>query len=226
MAEIFIAILLGIILIVFSIYLTLGYVNNYKKIKARVEGGEPFEKIDEKHVKIVSIVIGVYLAFAIFAFTTKVVSVTMPVVNNQYYVSIATNSMSGKLSSNTYLEENDIKNGLFQYDIAAFDKLGDKEIKLYDIILFKQDNKLITHRVIELVGENQYKTQGDNNVLPDEWTVDRNNVLGIYNHTLKFMSFVNYISYTPGYYVTLVGIAYYIGATLTYEIKLEKLKKQ
>ena len=150
----------------------------------------------------------------------------MPVVNNQYYVSIATNSMSGKLSSNTYLEENDIKNGLFQYDIAAFDKLGDKEIKLYDIILFKQDNKLITHRVIELVGENQYKTQGDNNVLPDEWTVDRNNVLGIYNHTLKFMSFVNYISYTPGYYVTLVGIAYYIGATLTYEIKLEKLKKQ
>ena len=226
MAEIFIAVLLGIILIVFSHYLTLGYVNNYKKIKARVEGGEPFEKIDEKQVKIVSIVIGVYLAFAIFAFTTKVVYLTMPVVNNQYYVSIATNSMSGKLSSNTYLEENDIKNGLFQYDIAAFDKLGDKEIKLYDIILFKQDNKLITHRVIELVGENQYKTQGDNNVLPDEWTIDRNNVLGIYNHTLKFMSFVNYISYTPGYYVTLVGIAYYIGATLTYEIKLEKLKKQ
>ena len=68
MAEIFIAVLLGIILIVFSIYLTLGYINNYKKIKARVEGGEPFEKVDEKQVKIVSIIIGVYLAFAIFAF--------------------------------------------------------------------------------------------------------------------------------------------------------------
>ena len=38
------------------------------------------------------------------------------------------------------------------------------------------------------------------------------------------MSFVNYLGYTPGLYVSLVGVTYLIGVFLFFEIKNNQLK--
>ena len=105
-----------------------------------------------------------------------------------------------------------------------FDKLEDQEIKLHDIILFKRENKLIVHRVVEIVDENSYYVQGDYNAKRDEQIVYKTDIKGIYKKKLGFMSFVNYLGYTPGLYVSLVGVTYLIGVSLFFEIKNNQLK--
>ena len=52
-----------------------------------------------------------------------------------------------------------------------------------DIITFQMEEKLITHRIIEVMnkdGQVSYKTQGDNNDGPDMWTVPSSSVIGKY----------------------------------------------
>ena len=133
--------------------------------------------------------------------------------------------MAAPLSSNTYLKEHQLTNQIHQYDIAVIKGLKEETINQYDIILFRQDNKLIVHRVIEVVDSQTYKTQGDNNASPDEWTVSTDDVLGIYSRSLTFLSFINYLGYTPGFYVAIVGVTYDLGIILFFEIRTNKLLK-
>ena len=225
-AEITIAILLGLLIVVTSAYLTYFLVNNHKKITARVESGDYEEEPKSVKGKIVSISLIVFFVFSLFTFTTNVIYRTSPFVNNQYFVSIKTDSMSQAIESNDYLKDNGLTNQIAQYDIAVFDKAKGEDIQQYDIILFKKNNTLITHRVIEVKTDHTFVTQGDKNINPDNWVVTYDEVIGKYNHSLVFMSFINYLGYTPGFYVFLVGITYDLGVILFFEIKKEKeLKK-
>lgn len=52
-----------------------------------------------------------------------------------------------------------------------------------EIITFQMEDKLITHRIIEIQNKNgkiSYETKGDNNDGPDMWTVPSNDVIGSY----------------------------------------------
>ncbi|MBN3544375.1 signal peptidase I SipW [Fictibacillus barbaricus] len=52
-----------------------------------------------------------------------------------------------------------------------------------DIITFQMEEKLITHRIIEVSNKNgqvSYKTKGDNNDGPDMWMVPSGSVIGKY----------------------------------------------
>ncbi|MBR0295205.1 MAG: hypothetical protein IJQ67_04795 [Bacilli bacterium] len=133
--------------------------------------------------------------------------------------------MAAPLSSNTYLSKNKLTNQIAQYDIAVCQKYNNQELKLYDIILFKKDNKRIIHRIVEVVDDNTFITQGDNNPKRDDFTVQKDEIMGIYINSLVFMSFVNNLGYTPGFYVLFVGVTYDIGVILYFELKREKLKK-
>ena len=133
--------------------------------------------------------------------------------------------MSQALKENYYLDNNKLTNQIAQYDIAVFDKTTENNIEKYDIILFKKDNILIAHRVVEISDDGLFYTQGDKNPERDDFTVSYTEVLGKYNHSLKFLSFVNYIGYTPGFYVTMVGVTYDIGVILYFEFKRSKLRK-
>lgn len=222
-AEITIAVLLGILVVVSSIYLTYFSIQNYKKLKERKENGDEIE--NGNGGKILSIILASYLLVSMFIFITNLTYKASPIINNQYYVSVNSDSMAAPLSSNTYLDTNKLTNQIKQYDIAVIDKYVDQEIKQYDIILFKKDKKYIIHRVIEIQNSGDtYQTQGDNNPFKDDFTVEKSEVLGIYKRSLKFMSFVNYLGYTPGFYVLIIGVTYDIGALLYFEYKKEKLK--
>lgn len=224
-AEITIAVLLGIIFIVISIYLTVFLYQSYKKKKeiALEEGyeGEP----KSLKSKVFSIILFSYLGIAVFVFAINITYRLSPFVNGEYYVSVNSDSMSSALSANPYLKANDLNNQIAQYDIAVFKKLDEQEIKKYDILLFKRDNKLIVHRVVEILNDNSYYVQGDKNPKRDEQVVHREDILGIYSRKLHFLSFVNYIGYTPGFYVSIVGVTYDIAVILFFEIKDNNLKK-
>ena len=223
-AEITIAVLLGVLVIVSAIYLTHFSLNSYKLAKQRAENGDYFEEDEKKH-KVLSIILISYLALSATIFGINLFYRSSPVIKNQYYVSIRTDSMSQALSSNYYLKNNKLDNQIAQYDIAVFDKLNENSIQKYDIILFKKDNILIAHRVVEISEDGLFYTQGDKNPERDDFTVSYSDVLGKYNHSLGFLSFVNYLGYTPGFYVAMVGVTYDIGVLLFFEYKRNKLLK-
>lgn len=220
-AEITIGVLLGVLVIVGSIYLTYFLYTAYKKRKELKKEGEEIE-IDSKKSKIAELLLLIYFGISIFIFVTNVTYRSSPYINGQYYVSVNSTSMAAPLSTNAYLKENNLTNQIKQYDIACFDKLDNQDINLYDIILFKKDNKLIVHRIVE-IKEDGYATKGDNNAERDDWTVARTEILGLYKKKLHFMSAINYFGYTPGFYVLMVGATYCLGTILFFEYKNKKL---
>ena len=157
-AEITIAVLLGVLVIVSGIYLTHFSLANYKLAKQRAENGDYFEEDEKKH-KVFSIILISYLALSATIFGINLYYRSSPVVKDQYYVSIRTDSMSQALSSNTYLKNYKLDNQIAQYDIAVFDKLFENNIEKYDIILFKKDNILIAHRVVEITDDGLFYIQ-------------------------------------------------------------------
>ena len=222
--EITIAVLLGALVIVSSIYLTYFLVKNFKLAKQRVDNGDYFED-DNKKGKVLSIILIAYLLLSASIFSINLYYRSSPLRKNQYYVSIKTDSMSQALSSNYYLQNNHLTNQIAQYDIAVFDKTTKNDIEKFDIILFKKNNILIAHRVVDITEDGLFLTQGDKNPDKDDFTVSYSEVLGKYNHSLKFMSFVNYLGYTPGFYIAMVGVTYDIGVILFFEYKKNKLLK-
>ena len=226
-AEITIAVLLGVIVIVSSIYITYFSISSYKLNKQRLENGEPELINVTKRGRIVSIILAVYFGLSLGMFATNVFYRTAPVMNGKIYVSVNSNSMSKALEKNNYLAANNLTNQIAQYNIAEFKKKDENtEIKKYDIILFKEKNKLIVHRIVDIDIYGNYITQGDNNETPDDWVVDKNSVMGVYQKSLHFLSFVNYLTYTPGFYVAVVGATYILGTLITFEILNGKLLKE
>ena len=225
-SEIIISVFLGVILLVASIYVTYFSFRDYKKKKEILAEGEYFYEEKSKKGLVINIILYSYFTIAAFIFATNMFYRTSPYLNKQYYVSVNSNSMAAPLSSNYYLANNNLTNQIAQYDVAVFDKLENQEIQQYDILLFKRGNKLIVHRVVEIIDENNYYVQGDNNKERDVDPVNKSDVKGIYKKKLGFMSFVNYLGYTPGFYVSIVGVTYLIGVSLVFEILNNKLDKQ
>ena len=126
--------------------------------------------------------------------------------------------MSTKNRSNTYLYEHKLNNQIAIYDIAEIHTCEANEVSLYDVILFKKDNTLIIHRVVEVTAT-YFVTQGDSNTQKDDFVVTSDMIMGKYNKSLPFMSFNNYLFHTPGLYVLLVGVTFDIATLITYEIK-------
>lgn len=73
-------------------------------------------------------------------------------------------------------------------------KASAADVKVGDVIVFKSDDPLLggaynTHRVIEIVGDNEaFMTKGDNNFLPDQYNARAENVVGIYLKKLPVLS--------------------------------------
>lgn len=74
-----------------------------------------------------------------------------------------------------------------------------------DIITFHLEDKLITHRILEVKkanGQVSYKTKGDNNNGPDLWTVSAQDIVGEYTGFT-----IPYVGYALNYANTKAGIA-------------------
>ncbi|MED1864164.1 signal peptidase I [Fictibacillus nanhaiensis] len=67
--------------------------------------------------------------------------------------------------------------------IISIKQVDNTTFKKGDIITFQMEDKLITHRIIDIENKNgqvSYRTKGDNNDGPDMWSVPLNDVIGSY----------------------------------------------
>lgn len=55
----------------------------------------------------------------------------------------------------------------------------DREIQVGDIVLLEHEGHLICHRVYEMFADENYRTKGDNNKLPDSIISHRKNILAL-----------------------------------------------
>lgn len=223
--EILIAVLLGLLLVVALIYLTYFSAKNYQERVRRYDSGETEAALAPTGRKGLTIGLIVYFVIAASLFTMRLIYANGPLFGDEYWVSVNSASMASVHSANTYVKENKLTEKIYCFDLASFDK-NYGELKQYDVILFQKEGKYIVHRIIDDPSQEVFHTQGDANPAPDTWGVTKGEVLGVYTHTIPFLSFLNYLEYTPGFYVAWAGAAIGLGIGLYFEIKVNALRRK
>lgn len=134
---------------------------------------------------------------------------------NSALLTVASGSMSYKNEENTYLDFNNLDNQFQTYDVIQIEKVNEEDLKLYDVIAFKNDeNKIIIHRIIKIESDFlgvKYTTRGDANNLSDEFNPRFENIVGIYtgNRVPVVGVFVLFLQSYSGM-VTVVALLYCI----------------
>lgn len=84
---------------------------------------------------------------------------------------------------------------IYRGDTVLVKKLKKEEInklQIGDIIVFKKENKIIVHRIyniIETGNEKFIKTKGDNNKTPDNYLVELSDVIGTTDKVIKYIGY-------------------------------------
>ena len=89
---------------------------------------------------------------------------------------------------------------IYSGDVAVVKEVDLKEINKNDIIAFKEDDIVITHRVIDIINENgtiKYKTKGDNNNVEDSGYVLAEQVEGKYQFKVRRLGNFAMFAQTP-----------------------------
>ena len=91
----------------------------------------------------------------------------------------------------------------YKDDLAIVKSCNIEDLKVGDIITFKQEDRIISHRISEMIaekGEKQIITKGDNNKVVDTEPVDIQNIYGKVVWIIpKIGKFVNYIQNVRGF---------------------------
>ena len=143
--------------------------------------------------------------------------------------------MSFVHEDNTYLTENGITDQIQTFDIVVTRHLPNEyELKLYDIILYENDNgMMVIHRIvgIEEPTENHpdcryFVLQGDANAYPDKIPVYYSQMRGIYRgERVPFVgSFVLFMQSPAGVMCILLVLIGFIAAPIM-EKSIEKQKR-
>ena len=101
---------------------------------------------------------------------------------------VKTSSMATKNTDNKYLFDNDINNQLEMFDlILTYKKPAENDLKLYDIVVYAQEDMLVIHRIVGIEepseshpNERYFLCQGDANHIPDKFPVHYSQIKGIY----------------------------------------------
>jgi len=202
--EISILILLVFLFILITAYLIYFYINKFKKINELKEENSFDKKYyiethkPRKKTKIISsVIISIFFIFSLvmgmFAIVHKAHGDILE-INNEYIVSINSESMSSVNSNNEIVNGEDATR-LYKNDIVAFTKINNEsELKQYQIILFKSElhgkEILISHRIMK-IENGLYYTRGDANSEMDKNPITYDKILGIYRKTLLFPSLLN-----------------------------------
>lgn len=107
-------------------------------------------------------------------------------LGNTTYLIIQTNSMETKNPSHLYYEDLP-NNQIEQLSLVGISKVKQKDLKLYDIIAFRYDDKIYVHRIVRISekdGVLYYTTQGDANggTLTFETDLTFDKIIGKYNN--------------------------------------------
>ncbi len=140
-------------------------------------------------------------------------------------------SMSKKHEKNIYLKQNGLNDQIKTFDLVFTYKVPKEEdIKLYDIVVYKADGKLIIHRIVGIEEPNQshpnerwFLCQGDANSASDRFPVKYGQLMGIYRgERVPFVgSFILFMQSPAGWLCLLLVVAMVVVAPII-EKRLKK----
>ena len=87
---------------------------------------------------------------------------------------------------------NSMKPAYERGDAVIYQKTKIENIRIGEVIAFKRDGRIITHRVINIQKTDTlstFKTKGDANNAPDAYTVDEKDVLGVVKYSIKYIGY-------------------------------------
>lgn len=95
-------------------------------------------------------------------------------------------------------------------DVVVVQKCTPSQLKIGDIITFEQDERIISHRIIDIIkdkDDTKFETKGDNNKIPDSEKIDAKQVYGkVLFKIQKIGKFICYIQNVRG----LINIGFFV----------------
>ncbi len=148
---------------------------------------------------------------------------------------VKTTSMATRNEKNTYLFENDITNQLDRFDlILTYKKPAEKDLKLYDIVVYRQDDLMVVHRIVGIEEPNEkhpeeryFLCQGDAVDVPDRFPVKYDQIKGIYrDEKVPFVgSFILFMQ-SPAGWLCILLIVFAMIATPIAEKKILQVESE
>ena len=132
---------------------------------------------------IVTASVGVF----VFSLVVTPKNITDPVTTQTAQV-VKSSSMSYRNTNNQYLFDNNLTNQFDTFDLVMVNKLpAEQDLKLWDIVVYESNGKLVIHRIVEIEEPNEYhptlryfRTQGDAIDTHDKFPVLYEQMRGIY----------------------------------------------
>lgn len=119
------------------------------------------------------------------------------------YRVVLSGSMSKKYEKNKYLFENNLNDQFSQFDLILTHELpAEKDLKLFDIVVYEVDDSLVIHRIVGIEEPNEkhpneryFRLQGDNVHIADKFPVKYSQMKAIYKgqripHVGSFIAFL------------------------------------
>lgn len=123
-------------------------------------------------------IISKIVTVVLIVFALTIVALTSGIFK-YYFLTIGSGSMRDKIDVG---------------DVVIVKKLKQNElnqIQVGNVLVFKMDNKVIVHRVIDIKKDKDgvlaFKTKGDANNEADNWYVSEKSVIGVTNHVIPFI---------------------------------------
>lgn len=142
---------------------------------------------------------------------------------------VKSDSMAQKNEKNTYLKTEGLHNQIQIFDIIVCHHLpAEDELELYDIVVYKQDDMYVVHRIVGIEEPNEkhpnerhFLLQGDAVDRPDKFPVLYSQMQGIYEGTrIPFLgSFVVFLQ-SPAGWLCILLVLFAMIATPIIEKKL------
>lgn len=139
-----------------------------------------------------------------------------PADNIPTYRVVNTGSMAKKHEGNRYLFDNNINDHIQTFDLIRTEKLpAEKDLKLYDTVVYEMDDVLVVHRIVEIEepndihpNERHFRLQGDAVESPDRFPVRYGQMRAIYRgERIPFVgSFILFMQSPAGYLCILLVV--------------------
>lgn len=146
---------------------------------------------------------------------------------------VKSNSMSYKAEKNTYLKENGLDDQLQTFDLIVTRRIPrEKDLQLYDVVVYQQEDTYVIHRIVEIEEPNDYHpnqrwfyTQGDAIPAKDGFPVTYEQMRGIYEgERVPFVgSFILFMQ-SPAGWLCILLVVLAIITTPIVEKKMEREK--
>ena len=125
---------------------------------------------------------------------------------------------------------------IYPGDIAVVKEIDSDDLKINDVIAFRQEDIVITHRIIEIIdnnGEKQFITKGDNNNEKDQFPVNLEDIEGVFQFKIRGIgNFAMFLQTPTGMVICLsiplaiLIIMQFLGARQDKKISIENEKRK